>query len=524
MAQPSKFLPDGFDPTRPVALIAGQGLYPVIAARALREARIPVRLVAFAEETPPDLVASFPEDERRSLLVGQLGRMLRALKELGAGYVLMAGQITPRRLFRGLHPDLKATRILLSLKRRNAETIFGAIAAEIEALGIAILDARAFLDGEMATPGVMTGRDFPVEEDYLTHGIHIARECARLDIGQGCVVRKGTVLAIEAFEGTDEMLRRAGSFKAEGAFFVKTVKAGQDFALTSPVSGSERSRRCARAASGPRPSRRGGSSSWTSRPCFAGPRMGHLASRILTHATRSCSRSRQGRDARPQHLLGVPRQRGQDLCHLRRPIRGHRHPDVPERGQEGPPLTHDLMGSILLGLEARLDHIIINDAAEGTFYARIYLTMENELGKKIVEIDARPSDSIVLAIQQKRPIYVARQVFDADTTEDMTKTFEDLLRRQAEEGGPEKPPAGSPRGARVTPTPRALRPSGEIICGVQTGSQTMWTLALSTLGSAAILRRASSAITGPIPQPGAVSVIFTSTAWPPPGAASTDRS
>jgi bifunctional DNase/RNase len=103
------------------------------------------------------------------------------------------------------------------------------------------------------------------------------------------------------------------------------------------------------------------------------------------------------------------------------------------------PLTHDLIGSILLGLEARLDHVIINDASEGTFFARIFLTMENELGKKIVEIDARPSDSIVLAIQQKRPIYVARHVFDADTTEDMTKTFEDLLRRQAEEGDPDKP-------------------------------------------------------------------------------------
>jgi hypothetical protein len=233
----SKYLPAVFDPARPVALIAGQGLYPVIAARALRAAGVPLKLVAFAEETPPDLVATFPESDRRTLLVGQLGKMLRALKDLDAGYVLMAGQITPRRLFRGLHPDLKATRLLLSLKRRNAETIFGAIAAEIEALGIAILDARAFLDGELASQGVMTGRSFPVEQDYVDHGIHIARECARLDVGQGCVVRKGTVLAVEAFEGTDEMLRRAGSFKAEGALFVKTVKAGQDYRFDVPCFG-----------------------------------------------------------------------------------------------------------------------------------------------------------------------------------------------------------------------------------------------------------------------------------------------
>ena len=93
---------------------------------------------------------------------------------------------------------------------RNAETIFGAIAKEIEDLGITLLDARAFLDGHLAASGCMTGRSFPIERDYIDHGIHIARECARLDIGQGCVVRKGTVLAVEAFEGTDEMIRRAG--------------------------------------------------------------------------------------------------------------------------------------------------------------------------------------------------------------------------------------------------------------------------------------------------------------------------
>ena len=96
------------------------------------------------------------------------------------------------------------------------------------------------------------------------------------------------------------------------------------------------------------------------------------------------------------------------------------------------PLTHDLIGSILLGLSARLEHIVINDAREGTFFARILLRMENELGKKIIELDARPSDSIVLALQQKRPIYVARAVFDA--VEDMTEILERVLKQQAEEG------------------------------------------------------------------------------------------
>lgn len=95
------------------------------------------------------------------------------------------------------------------------------------------------------------------------------------------------------------------------------------------------------------------------------------------------------------------------------------------------PLTHDLIGNILLGFGAKLDHIIVNDAREGTFYARVFLRMENELGKKIIEIDARPSDSMVLALQQKRPIYVARSVFDS--VEDMSEILDRVLKQQAEE-------------------------------------------------------------------------------------------
>lgn len=95
------------------------------------------------------------------------------------------------------------------------------------------------------------------------------------------------------------------------------------------------------------------------------------------------------------------------------------------------PLTHDLISHILTGLNARLDHIVINDAQEGTFFARILLRMENELGLKIVEIDARPSDSIVLALQQKRPILVATPVFSA--AEDMTEILERVLQQQSEQ-------------------------------------------------------------------------------------------
>lgn len=237
MALPSAFLPTTFDLRRPLVLVAGQGIYPGLVAAGARSAGIPVKLVAFEEETPAELIASFAPCDCRTLRVGQLGHMLEALQDFAAGSAVMAGQITPRRLFKGLHPDLKATRILLSLKRRNAETIFGAIAKEIEALGVTLLDARSFMDEHLAGKGCMTGRRFPIEPDYLEHGIHIARECARLDIGQGCVVRRGTVLAVEAFEGTDEMLRRAGGFKTDDALFVKTVKARQDWRFDVPCFG-----------------------------------------------------------------------------------------------------------------------------------------------------------------------------------------------------------------------------------------------------------------------------------------------
>ena len=97
------------------------------------------------------------------------------------------------------------------------------------------------------------------------------------------------------------------------------------------------------------------------------------------------------------------------------------------------PLTHDLIGSIMLGLDTKLDHIVINDARDGTFFARIILRMENELGKKIVELDARPSDSIVLALQQKRPLFVARTVLTE--AEDMTEILDRVRREQTEEPG-----------------------------------------------------------------------------------------
>jgi hypothetical protein len=233
----SRFLPPDFDATRPVGVIAGNGVYPILTVAAIRRAGIPVRLIGVNGDVSDDLVASFIPSERQVVDVGQIGKLLSSLRDFGCGSAIMAGQVTPKRLFHGLNPDLKAAAMLFKLKRKNAETIFGAIAGEITALGVRMLDARAFLDDHVADAGWMTRRVEKLDESHLSHGIEIAREVARLDIGQGVVVRKGTVVAVEAFEGTDDMLRRAGSFKTDGMIFVKSVKPAQDFRFDVPVFG-----------------------------------------------------------------------------------------------------------------------------------------------------------------------------------------------------------------------------------------------------------------------------------------------
>ena len=232
----SKFLPDPFE-QRPIGLIAGKGNYPILTARCIQAAGIPLRLISFAGETEQSLIEFIPQADHIQIKVGQLGKLLKSLKKLGCGYALMAGQITPRRLFRGLHPDLKALAILNSLKVKNAETIFGAIASEIEAIGIDMLDARSFLDDHLAHEGLMTSGKLTVKMIDVKHGIRIAKGIADLDIGQGVVVRHGTVLAVEAFEGTDPMLQRAGTFKTKDLIFVKTVKCAQDYRFDVPVFG-----------------------------------------------------------------------------------------------------------------------------------------------------------------------------------------------------------------------------------------------------------------------------------------------
>ena len=233
----SRFLPENFDASKPLALIAGQDQYPILLARRARAAGIELRLIELGGETPTELVNDFKPEQRATVKVGQVGKLLKELKKLDAGYAVMVGQVTPGKLFRGLHPDLKAIRMLAGLDRKNAETIFGVIADEIENAGVHLLDARVFMDEDLADEGVMVNGKDKIDPQHLEHGIEIARENARLDVGQGVVVSRGTVLAIEAFEGTNAMIERAGSFGAKNSLFVKLGKPEQDTRFDVPVFG-----------------------------------------------------------------------------------------------------------------------------------------------------------------------------------------------------------------------------------------------------------------------------------------------
>ena len=235
----SLFLPDDFDASRPLALIAGQGNYPILLAERARKAGVSIRLIGLGDETSPQLIESFSNHEQSTVKVGQVGKLLKELKKFDAGYAVMAGQVTPGKLFKGLHPDLKAIRMLAGLDRKNAETIFGAIGDEIEKVGIHLLDARVFMDEDLADEGAMVKGKEKIESEHLAHGIEIARKNARLDVGQGVVVSRGTVLAVEAFEGTNAMLERAGQFGAKNCLFIKLGKPKQDTRFDVPVFGMQ---------------------------------------------------------------------------------------------------------------------------------------------------------------------------------------------------------------------------------------------------------------------------------------------
>ncbi len=224
------------EPTSSLAIIAGNGVYPFAMARSARASGVGrIVAVAFTGETDPALADLVEEIEW--MRVGQLGKMLGFLEKSGVQRAVMAGQIHPKNLF-DLRPDFKALFMLARLPRRNAESIFGAIADEMKAVGVELLSATTYMEEHLAPAGLIAGpRPKARVEDDLRYGFQIAKESSRLDIGQTVVVKNGTVLAVEAFEGTNEAIKRGGALGRGDAVMVKVSKPNQDFRFDVPVIG-----------------------------------------------------------------------------------------------------------------------------------------------------------------------------------------------------------------------------------------------------------------------------------------------
>jgi hypothetical protein len=219
-----------------LGLIAGNGIYPLLVARAARQHGVrEIHVAAFENETRPDLADA--ADTIEWLRVGQLTRLLKYFSRVGAQYAIMAGQIAPKNLFE-LRPDLKALMLLSKLKKRNAETLFGGVATELANAGITLLPATTFLEESLAGGGWLAGpRAKRRLLDDAEYGFAVAKEVSRLDIGQTVVVRHGTILAVEAFEGTNEAIQRGAALGKGVAVVVKVSKPNQDLRFDVPVIG-----------------------------------------------------------------------------------------------------------------------------------------------------------------------------------------------------------------------------------------------------------------------------------------------
>ena len=192
---------------------------------------------AFRNETEPAIEQH--ADVVEWLRVGQLGRLLKFFREQEVHHAIMAGQIAPQNLF-DLRPDAKALLLLAKLKQRNAESIFRAIADELAKAGVKLLPATTFLEHYLARAGLIAGSKLSRrEEEDVDLGWTAAKEIARLDIGQTVIVKNGTVVAVEAFEGTNKAIRRGGALADKGAVMVKVGKPNQDMRFDVPVIGLE---------------------------------------------------------------------------------------------------------------------------------------------------------------------------------------------------------------------------------------------------------------------------------------------
>jgi hypothetical protein len=218
-------------------LIAGNGRFPFLVAAEARRRGRRVVAVAIREEAAPELAAEV--DEIHWVGLGQLGKAIAALRGAGVHEAVMAGQVKHRQIFADIVPDLKLMTVLARLAFKNTDSLIGGVADALEAEGIRLRPSIELLEAQLATPGAMTrrapGRDARRDVAY---GRRIARALAGLDLGQTVVVKDRAAVALEAMEGTDEVIRRAGRIAGPGTTVVKVAKPRQDLRFDVPVVGA----------------------------------------------------------------------------------------------------------------------------------------------------------------------------------------------------------------------------------------------------------------------------------------------
>jgi DUF1009 family protein len=229
-----------------LGMIAGNRTLPLEFARLARAAGVRrLVAVAFENETDPALAALV--DEIVWLRVGQLSKMIAAFTDRNVRQCVMVGQIAPKNLF-DLRPDLRAMALLFRLKEKNAHTIFGGIADELKKDGVELVEATPWLKPLMPSAGFQIGPKLSEDQRAdVAFGFRIAKEISRLEIGQLVVVKNGTVLAVEGFEGTDKCLTRGGelSGKDGGAVAVKVAREKHDLRFDIPCLGALTLQTCA---------------------------------------------------------------------------------------------------------------------------------------------------------------------------------------------------------------------------------------------------------------------------------------
>ncbi|HXG85152.1 MAG TPA: UDP-2,3-diacylglucosamine diphosphatase LpxI [Pyrinomonadaceae bacterium] len=217
-------------------LIAGNGKFPFLVIEEARKQGASLSVVAIKEETDKHI-----ETVAETVVwvgIGQLGKMISFFKKEAVTKAIMAGQVKHVQIFSGALPDLRMLKMLYNLPHRNTDSLIGGIAAELGKDGIELIDSTYFMREYLTTEGVLTKRKpDATERGNIEYGLRIAGEIARLDLGQTIVVRAKACVAVEAMEGTDACVKRAGELARGKLTVVKVSKPNQDMRFDVPVVG-----------------------------------------------------------------------------------------------------------------------------------------------------------------------------------------------------------------------------------------------------------------------------------------------